>query len=846
MTSLLAPRDSETRALLAELGVPASGLVPIAHLADALERAGFVGDSARLATYVANESVLGSALGRWVARAAENVALELMFDLSVGGLTQALARQLQDAAEGTVRFAHPPRDDRRGAFHPKTFAFRLRCGDEQLGLVIVGSANLTRAAMELNTELGVFSLTRLPAASPPSSLTACGWPEAEEALGRFSAHCVELASLLELPATAAEQSRSDAVNPVVLRPYQRDAVAAIVDAVSSGKRPRTLARSWLGGMVVLPPAAGKTLIALTALRRLVAAGTVRRAVWLAPSPRLSQQAFVELGRSTSPQGLEAHCVVEDHIRSIPDRQVELFRAKAFIRHLSAQPREHAPPQVVFLGKDWFESRLRRESDSLAGWPDLVIVDEAHHAIARGWLRVLEQLAPAHVLGLTATPFIATPTSDATTTLLNAFPSGTHPWLECFPARLGELSAVAERRGPGGHVVYGMSPQRFFALDREREPADRVLAEPVFETVPCQDTKGDAFVVRPPKTRGPKSPHQYLEETLGTADDDLAADRSAPQVEKHRAAHLDSKGVPDAKGLARLLTEVDRDAAQRVLATETDDHVFVAARSTAHAEILAQRIREAAADAPHPPPVLVLHSKDLRSAAERRSELETLRRSGGGILVGVDMLSEGFDLPSIGLIVVARWTASERLFWQLVGRGLRGPASGGTAGVRIRLYDLDFAVRKRGEPTDAVLRRASQVVRDTLMGELEPETQPPLTIRRRRARSPATTKTNASPAQPRKRKAAAPTTTAPKKTAARPWPKGVAKSGPLEGPAAKSLERLWTSTRSDYEVRILDAKGRAVVPWTRCRKPSSALRRLARLEMSDALRTQCRFEVRHRG
>ena len=52
---------------------------------------------------VANESVLGSALGRWVARAAENVALELMFDLSVGGLTQALARQLQDAAEGTAR-----------------------------------------------------------------------------------------------------------------------------------------------------------------------------------------------------------------------------------------------------------------------------------------------------------------------------------------------------------------------------------------------------------------------------------------------------------------------------------------------------------------------------------------------------------------------------------------------------------------------------------------------------------------------------------------------------------------------------------------------------------------------
>ena len=87
-----------------------------------------------------------------------------------------LERELDDLVDELLgeALAAVARDDRRGAFHPKTFAFRLRCGDEQLGLVIVGSANLTRAAMELNTELGVFSLTRLPAASPPSSLTACG------------------------------------------------------------------------------------------------------------------------------------------------------------------------------------------------------------------------------------------------------------------------------------------------------------------------------------------------------------------------------------------------------------------------------------------------------------------------------------------------------------------------------------------------------------------------------------------------------------------------------------------------------------------------------------------------
>ncbi len=48
-----------------------------------------------------------------------------------------------------------------------------------------------------------------------------------------------------------------------------------------------------------------------------------------------------------------------------------------------------------------------------------------------------------------------------------------------------------------------------------------------------------------------------------------------------------------------------------------------------------------------------------------------------IMVNVEMLTTGFDDPKIQTIVLARLTYSMNLFWQMIGRGARGPRSGGT-------------------------------------------------------------------------------------------------------------------------------------------------------------------------
>lgn len=48
-----------------------------------------------------------------------------------------------------------------------------------------------------------------------------------------------------------------------------------------------------------------------------------------------------------------------------------------------------------------------------------------------------------------------------------------------------------------------------------------------------------------------------------------------------------------------------------------------------------------------------------------------------VLVNVGMLTTGFDDPAIRTVVLARLTFSTNLFWQMIGRGTRGPATGGT-------------------------------------------------------------------------------------------------------------------------------------------------------------------------
>ncbi len=65
------------------------------------------------------------------------------------------------------------------------------------------------------------------------------------------------------------------------------------------------------------------------------------------------------------------------------------------------------------------------------------------------------------------------------------------------------------------------------------------------------------------------------------------------------------------------------------------------------------------------------------ASTRRRIVEDFRRGDLKVLVNYGVFREGFDAPRTRVIIVARPVYSPNLYFQMIGRGLRGPKNGGT-------------------------------------------------------------------------------------------------------------------------------------------------------------------------
>jgi superfamily II DNA or RNA helicase len=149
-----------------------------------------------------------------------------------------------------------------------------------------------------------------------------------------------------------------------LRPYQHEARDAVLSEWERGNR-RTL--------LVLPTGTGKTIVFSSVIEDVVSSGG--RALVLAHRGELLEQAADKLHATT---GLR--CAVEKAEDSSLDSwyRVVVGSVQTLMR----------------------QSRLERFDPSHF---DAIVVDEAHHALADSYQRVLDHFADARVLGVTATP-----------------------------------------------------------------------------------------------------------------------------------------------------------------------------------------------------------------------------------------------------------------------------------------------------------------------------------------------------------------------------------------------------------------------------------------------------------
>ncbi len=329
--------------------------------------------------------------------------------------------------------------------------------------------------------------------------------------------------------------------PPALRPYQTDVIARVEAEIRAGRR-RIL--------LVAPTGAGKTVI----MARLAsdARRSGKRVLVLVHRRELVLQTSAKLFDA----GLD-HGIVAAGFLTRPGEGVQV----ASIATLYARA-------------------LRGSAISLPD-ADTILVDEAHHATARTWKRLLEAYPVAVVIGATATP------------------------------------CRGDGRGLGG------------------------IFDSMVECPSIAELITAGFLI-PTKVYAPTEP-------------DLAGIKIShgDYNEKQLAERMDGPQL-----VGDIVTHWHRLAERR--------RTVVFATSVAHAVHLRDEFGRSG--------VAAAHVDGGTPAIERDAILARLAAGNIEVVVNCGVLTEGFDLPAIGCIVMARPTKSVALFRQIVGRGLR-PAPG---------------------------------------------------------------------------------------------------------------------------------------------------------------------------
>lgn len=359
---------------------------------------------------------------------------------------------------------------------------------------------------------------------------------------------------------------------LTLRPYQQRAVHDLRLAFRDGAR---------APLLVAPTGMGKTVIAAEILCGVAERG--RSAIFLVHRRELITQSSHKLALAGVPHGIIA---------------------------AGTQPTDH-PIQVASV------QTLVRRLEQVNATPDLIVIDEAHHATAGNtWGRVVGHWPDAHRLGVTATP-----------------------------VRLDGrgLSAVFDR------LVHGPS-----------------VADLIYTGHLCPAT-----IYAPP----PVADLSAIRRRAGDYAIDQAADAmDRPTVTGDAIAHYQKLA-----------------AGQRAI-------VFCC--NVQHAEHVADSYNVAGITAAT---LLGSTSVELRDSTVQQFAAGAIQ-----VLVTVDVVSEGFDIPAASCAILLRPTQSLGLYLQQVGRVLR-PAPGKDAAI---ILDHVGNVHRHGFPDDlrewsleGVMRRA---------------------------------------------------------------------------------------------------------------------------------------------
>ena len=285
--------------------------------------------------------------------------------------------------------------------------------------------------------------------------------------------------------------------------------------------------------------------------------------------------------------------------------------------------------LLIVSKDSIGRNIERLDQWLKGEKELyLIVDEAHHSTAKTYRKVIDyvraKVPNLKLIGLTATPF------------------------RTAEEEQGLLAKIYTDGISDGRVVHG-DVGITYQIGLKELINRQILAKPIFESFYTDEEYGDSLGVDAWESI------QHL---------DVLPDEVAQQM-------------ADSAARNKLIVETYK--------AKQDEYgqTILFAVNVVHAIQLTSLFKKAGIKADF----VVSSVKDAItgvtiSREDNERKLEDYRKGKLQVLINVNILTEGVDLPKTKTVFLARPTVSSILMTQMVGRALRGTAAGGTASAYI--------------------------------------------------------------------------------------------------------------------------------------------------------------------
>lgn len=285
--------------------------------------------------------------------------------------------------------------------------------------------------------------------------------------------------------------------------------------------------------------------------------------------------------------------------------------------------------LLIVSKDSIGRNIDRLDQWLKGEKELyLIVDEAHHSTAKTYRKVIDyvkkKIPNVKLIGLTATPF------------------------RTAEAEQGLLAKIYSDGIKNGQVVHG-DIGITYQIGLKELINRQILAKPIFESYYTDEAYGDSLGVDAWESI------QHL---------DILPDEVAQQMADSAARN---------KLIVETYKNNQKQYGQTILFAVNVVHAIqltaLFKKEGIKADYIVSSIKDAVTDV-------------TISREDNERKLEEYREGYLQVLINVNILTEGVDLPKTKTVFLARPTVSSILMTQMVGRALRGTAAGGTSSAYI--------------------------------------------------------------------------------------------------------------------------------------------------------------------